>query len=166
MSQEQEQQERHPKIFSDQTFFLTKNREKTELLNFQNWQGQMFYLNWSLTLKTKSCQTFVFLATPFQQKKSSSHIETRDRKNIFLADSQNLLGEIGCERFLAHFAVLSFLIHTKRGEGCHIWSLNLCKKKNYETYYRSARVQLNYFKEFFNYMEQFSWVISVYIGQS
>ena len=69
MSQEeQEQQEKPHKFFcSDQKNFLTKNKLQWKwslerwTRGFINCLAQRFYLNWSLTLKTKSC--FVYFLT-------------------------------------------------------------------------------------------------------
>ena len=78
-----------PTFFQDQNFFLTRNnfwflepfffrskifsepkwtsvrtmlggrKQSFQTLSFLNWQGQRFYLNWSLTLKTKSCSNML-----------------------------------------------------------------------------------------------------------
>ena len=43
-----------PKIFFTLKLFWTHNFFWTQNRGFQTWQGQRFYFNWSLTLKTKS----------------------------------------------------------------------------------------------------------------
>ena len=43
-----------PKLTSVRTLFGGR-KQSFRTLSFLNWQGQRFYLNWSLTLKTKSC---------------------------------------------------------------------------------------------------------------
>ena len=49
-----------PKIFSNPKWTSMKTifwgrKQSFCTWGFRNWQGQRFYLNWSLTLKTKSC---------------------------------------------------------------------------------------------------------------
>ena len=63
-------------------------REKTELLNLMllNWQEQRFYLNWSLTLKPKSCSCCIydrFKETLHQDDKLDNFYKTKlGKKNL------------------------------------------------------------------------------------
>ena len=73
----------------------------------------------------------------FKKSYLAKVVQSQGQKKYFLAGSQRFFGEIGWGLFLSQFAVLSFLIRLKRGEGCQNWSYNLCKKNMISFWQRS-----------------------------